>query len=62
MNFDIPFGTVEEEMGTVLAPMDRFVSCCSDKVWLYMILAWWMFGSCGKLATSEHSNQQNFLY
>lgn len=57
MNFDVPFGTVEGEMVvTVLAPMKRFVSCFSDKFWLYLILAWWMFGSYGKLATSECSN------
>lgn len=38
MNFDVPFGTAGEEMGvTVLAPMDRFLSCCSDKIWLYDI-------------------------
>lgn len=57
MNFDVPFGTVEGEMVvTVLAPMKSFVSCFSDKFWLYLILAWWMFGSYGKLATSECSN------
>lgn len=59
MNFDVPFGTVGEERvvaGDVLAPVDKFFSCCCDKVCLYMILAWWMFGSCGELASSGCAN------